>query len=421
MIRTTFQSTSRHTQKVIRDKFAELNDLQQKMATGKQITRPSDAPIDTANVIKLKTQNSQLRQYEKNIQDGLAWMQITDTTMVSMNSIVQRARELAIQGDTDTLSTTQRRYIAEEVEQLTRQAASLMNTRYKGDYLFSGAHTDRPAIVMRESLSSPQDKANGRMCYFDGTQPTIQIMGTLTIPDGSPIPGGSTIDIAAKRIIPSSMEISVSGVKMEEHVDYRIDYLKGEITLMGIGDKYPAITDHPMYGDFSREPLAVPGHNALDIKFSYMDESRDLNWNTINTDSRIYRIIEENISVAVNTTINDMAVDRDVDIFTSLIKLGEGLTYGNRVQINEAIGWLDRSADKILTAQSTNGSLVNRFDLTLERNETRQVEVTRLQSNLEDADYANVVTQYAVKQTVFNTALSSTARIIQSSLMNYLR
>jgi len=418
MIRTTFQSTSRHTQKVIRDKFAELSDLQQKMATGKQITRPSDAPIDTANVLKLKTQNSQLRQYEKNIQDGLAWMQITDATMVSMNSIIQRARELAIQGDTDTLSPTQRKYIAEEIEQLTRQAASLMNTRYKGDYLFSGANTDRPAIVMRESLSGPNDKLADRMCYFDATSSPIQIMDNLTIPDGITIPGGSSKELPVGKIIPGSLEISVGGVKMEEHVDYRVDYIKGEITLLGVGDKYPAITDHPMYKDFSR---TTPDYDALEIKFTYMDSDKDRNWDDINTEGRIYRIIEENISVAVNTTINDMAIDRDIDIFTSLIKLGEGLTYGNRIQINEAIGWLDRSADKILTAQSTNGSLVNRFDLTLERNEIRQVEVTRLQSNLEDADYANVVTQYAVKQTVFNTALSSTARIIQSSLMNYLR
>jgi flagellin-like hook-associated protein FlgL len=44
-----------------------------------------------------------------------------------------------------------------------------------------------------------------------------------------------------------------------------------------------------------------------------------------------------------------------------------------------------------------------------------------LQSNLEDADYANVVTQYAVKQTVFNAALNSTARIMQLSLMDYIR
>jgi flagellar hook-associated protein 3 FlgL len=82
---------------------------------------------------------------------------------------------------------------------------------------------------------------------------------------------------------------------------------------------------------------------------------------------------------------------------------------------------LDASLDIILSAQATNGSLLNRFSFTLERNVGQQVEVTRLQSNLEDADYAEAVTNYMIKQTVFNAALNSTARLMQLSLADYLR
>jgi flagellar hook-associated protein 3 FlgL len=82
---------------------------------------------------------------------------------------------------------------------------------------------------------------------------------------------------------------------------------------------------------------------------------------------------------------------------------------------------LDAGMNKILSAQSVNGSLVNRVETTLERNEMRQVEVTRLQSSYEDADLAKVITDYSVLYTVFQAALASTARIMQTSLADYLR
>jgi len=65
--------------------------------------------------------------------------------------------------------------------------------------------------------------------------------------------------------------------------------------------------------------------------------------------------------------------------------------------------------------------MINRFDTTLERNEFQILEVNRLRSDIEEADYATAITQFAVKQTVFNAALNSTARIMQMSLIDYIR
>ena len=437
MTRITFNSINRHTQSVIQGRFSELAALQQKMATGKQISRPSEGAIETANILKLRTQNAQLKQYETNIYDGLAWMQITDTTMTSMNSIVHRARELAIQGNSDTMSPTERRFIVSEIEQLTLQMASLLNTRYKGDYIFSGSETNHPAIVLKESLTSVSGKAANQMGYLEWNPVTDTVQ--LMHPNGSRAAPFQEV----RKVIPGSLEIIINDNAMREGIDYSVNYMTGQITLRNemVNDRYQY--NYPRPDDFNSweaaeqdEFLLLPPHpmrrngfftppgtyeSGFEIRFNYLDEPRDPHRGPISTDSRIIRQIEEGISIPINTTINDLAIDRNNDIFSSLIRLSDGLISGERRMVLDAIDNMDLTMGRILSAQATNGSVINRFDRTLERNEIQQTEVTRLQSNLEDADYATIVANYAVLQTVFNAALNSTARIMQTSLMDYIR
>jgi len=443
MTRITFNSINRHTQSVIQGRFSELAALQQKMATGKQISRPSEGAIETANILKLRTQNAQLKQYETNIYDGLAWMQITDTTMTSMNSIVHRARELAIQGNSDTMSPTERRFIVSEIEQLTLQMASLLNTRYKGDYIFSGSETNHPAIVLKESLTTESARRTNQMGYLWSTgADTLQIKH----PNGSNVTDPSRGDYNVRRVIPGSLEIFIGGDAMREGIHYSVDYMTGVITILDEGDEFfpnqipnpnfdntlPIDADNPEYIDLPPHPMRgtnffdpnrmpTPYLPGFDIRFNYLEEPADPHRGVINTDSRIIRQIEEGISIPINTTINDLAIDRNNDIFSSLIRLSDGLISGERDMVLRAIDNMDLTMNRILSAQATNGSVINRFDRTLERNEIQQTEVTRLQSNLEDADYATIVANYAVLQTVFNAALNSTARIMQTSLMDYIR
>jgi len=428
MIRTTFQTINRHTQSVIQTRYTDLAKLQQKMSTGKALTRPSDGPVETANSIKLKTQNVQLRQYETNIYDGLAWMEVTDTSLMSMNTVIERVRELAIQGDNDTLSPTERRYINDEIEQLTRQMVSLINTRYKGDYIFSGSQVNNPAVLLKEMKSGQQDKIDYGMAFFDGSGKNVGDTVNLMDPNSRQAGGTST---RIGKIIPGSLEIIVNGEKMVENVDYTVDYMSGEITLADVDGKYYPNIDpntslpyppHPMAQDWS--PTAIGYPSGIEIRVDYMDRVKDYYGNPIDTDSDIFRQIEEGTAIAINTTIDSLAVNGRTNIFTSLVKLGQALIrndLNNHIDINAAIKELDASVDKILAAQSTNGSIINRFETTLERNENQQTEVTRLESQLEDADYAEIITNYMVLQTVFNAALNSTARIMQTSLADYLR
>lgn len=422
-MRTTFNAVNRHTQFVIERKYAELATLQKKIATGKELTRPSDDPVAVSNVLALRSNNKGLEQFEKNINDGLSWMEITDTTMVSMNTILQRGRELAIQGDSDTLSETERAYIAEEVEQLTRQMISLANSRYKGDYIFSGSHTDKPAIPIKSSTANKStDYINFKMAYFDGTVNPKQIK----FPDGS---GAFKED--AENIIPGSMTIKYgdvsdpsSQIELVEGQDYSVNYQTGQLTLLPTAstDATTALSQDydPAGVNYSNGFHNPPVQHNIVLEFDMASVSEDIYGNPINTNSDILREIESGVKVSVNTTWADFDVNNGTNAVTSMIQLGEALLGDNQVGIRNAMDRIDESFNKILSAQSENGAKVNLFSTTRDRNENQQIETTRIQAELEDADYSEVISKYSVSQTVFNAALQSTAKIMQSSLANYI-
>ncbi len=409
-MRTTFNAVNRHTQYVIGNRYSDLAELQKKIATGKELARPSDDPVAVSNVIGLRSNNTGLKQFEKNTTDGLGWMEITDTTMVSMNTILQRGRELAIQGDSDTLSTTERAYIAEEIEQLTRQMISLSNSKFKGDYIFSGSHTNKPPVPIAPSaFKGPQSHTEYRMGYFNGTAPVgtpIQIFD----PRGNSLIADSKV---VRDIIPGSLTLKIDPQEYTEGVDYSVDYLNGQITILPGATPGLAANFNPTV------PAAAP-YNTLKLEFEYASESEDLYGRAINTDSDLFREIESGVQVAINTTFADFTVNNSVNAITSMIRLGGSLLANDQPGIRVAMDEIDTSFNKILSAQSENGAKVNLFNTTRGRNENQQVETTRIQSQLEDADYSDVISNYAIAQTVFDAALQSTAKIMQSSLANYL-
>jgi flagellar hook-associated protein 3 FlgL len=416
-MRTTFNAVNRHTKYVIERRYAELAKLQNKLSTGKELARPSDGAVDVANVIKLRGENKHLAQFEKNINDGMSWMAITDTTMASMNETLHKGRDLAIQGDNDTLSANERSFLAEEVQQLARQLISLTNSQYKGEYLFSGSHTDKPPVPVGNSDTTPADYTGNRMSFFNGTSPlaappaaanTFQIME----PNGSTVPAEHR---PVTHLLPGSMNIKVAGAPLTEGVDYSIDYLNGTIT-----DLTGSLTGT----DFT--PTAVPNPNyapttGLQFSFEHVTKSKDVYGNNINTDSKILREIDSSVRIKINTSYADLQIDSKTDMISSLIALGSALKGNDKAGINAAMDNIDTSFNRVLSSQSSNGAKMNLFESTLTRNEYKQIDISSHQSLLEDADYSEVVSDFSVAQTVFNAALQSTASIMQSSLVDFIR
>lgn len=108
-------------------------------------------------------------------------------------------------------------------------------------------------------------------------------------------------------------------------------------------------------------------------------------------------------------------------IFGVLDAIARGLEGDATVDLNAQLGKLDDQLDNLLAVRATVGARMNRFELIRYRLEADEVNVTRLLSKEEDADMAEVITYLKTAENVYRAALAAGARIIQPSLVDFLR
>lgn len=125
-----------------------------------------------------------------------------------------------------------------------------------------------------------------------------------------------------------------------------------------------------------------------------------------------------------NFFMNDPApadIKQDSGIIGILSKLKDDIENGKTSEMDSALGKLDEKMDALLTARATIGAKVNRLELQKSRLEDTKISFTGLLSQTEDADMAEVIMQLKMQENVYRASLGSGARIIQPSLMDFLR
>ncbi|TAA72223.1 flagellar hook-associated protein FlgL [Planococcus salinarum] len=120
--------------------------------TGKQVSKPSDDPHGAAKAMELKSALATNEQYERNTGEAKLWLDETDQTVNSMVDVMQRVRELAVQGNNETLSAEDRGAVALEVEELTAQLRQFADTKVNGVDLFTKSETP-PAVTSPKMMT----------------------------------------------------------------------------------------------------------------------------------------------------------------------------------------------------------------------------------------------------------------------------
>lgn len=119
----------------------QLATSQNRLSSGKQILKPSDDPFGTARALSYRAELAQNTQYQTNINNATSWQNATDSALGDISNLEQRARDLVVQGATDSTGDTGRQSIAAEIDQIIEGIKSTANTQYAGRYIFSGTAT----------------------------------------------------------------------------------------------------------------------------------------------------------------------------------------------------------------------------------------------------------------------------------------
>lgn len=171
-----------------------LSLTQRRLSSGKQITRPSDDPYGTSRAMELRSNLEGVRQYQRNVDDALAWTGVTDIALGKMGDTLARVRELTVQGASDTSGPVARDNIAAEIDQLIESVKQEANATYGGRYVLAGTRTD----VAPYAAGVPGDvyQGDGNAIVREiGPGVQLKINATADPILGSGAPDGKLLDV----------------------------------------------------------------------------------------------------------------------------------------------------------------------------------------------------------------------------------
>ena len=137
--RVTQNMMTRHSLDSLQSGLGRMARLQEQLSTGRVLNRPSDSPTGATTAMRLRDNLSATRQYQRNAQDGLAWLGTIDATLTSVTDQTRAARDIALQGaNSVAMSPASRQALATTVAQLREGLLASANTTHLGRPVFGG-------------------------------------------------------------------------------------------------------------------------------------------------------------------------------------------------------------------------------------------------------------------------------------------
>ena len=143
-MRITSDMSQRHVLSDLRRVQERLATAQSQVSSGKRIEKPSDDPLGAERAMRLNDQLESTGAYRTAVDESRSWLDATDSALGSLSDIVQHVRELTLQAANGSTSDAGRQSIKAQIDQLTEEAKTTLNSAYDGRYIFSGTATDTP-------------------------------------------------------------------------------------------------------------------------------------------------------------------------------------------------------------------------------------------------------------------------------------
>lgn len=216
-IRPTQKNLYANTVLYANNALSNLMDLNMQSSSQKKVNRPSDDPAGIARIMTYKTRIQVVERYETNVDTAKGWLSTADNTLLQVNTVLARTKELAEQGATGTYSAANRKQISFEIRQLMGQLTNLANTDFENRSIFAGHKYDESAYVSGQMLQSTADPT--LQSYFDVDRWAQSVSGaeldsTMTVKfvdSSGALPAGTQTTIGSGAISGLTARYSLDG------------------------------------------------------------------------------------------------------------------------------------------------------------------------------------------------------------------
>ncbi|MCP3867062.1 MAG: flagellar hook-associated protein 3 [Gammaproteobacteria bacterium] len=382
----------------------KLSDTQRQLSTGQRILNPSDDPAGAARVLNLNRAISTVQQYQTNAKQAQGRLEAEESVLSGVTNVLQRSRDLAIQGNNGTLSGVDKKALALEVRQLLDQTLSMANSKNSsGEYIFSGYQTDTQPFSLQ---------ASGNYHYAgDLGQRQLQISSDRFIADGDT---GFDVFVDVKTAKMASVQsLAASDLAAINDGDFTVDG-GNRIGPVSIG-AIPMATD---VAERSRQLRDAINRVSEDTGVRAVSDGGTLTLSTLEGE-RI--TVEQAAGVDARTGLasgTTVAKEAKRNIFDTLNNMAADLEKDLRV--DRYIEDLRLAMDNILETRSRVGSQLNTIDQQKEVNADLELSLASSKSEEQDLDYAEALSRFERQKLALEAAQQSYVKIKSLSLFDYM-
>ena len=190
-------------------------------------------------------------------------------------------------------------------------------------------------------------------------------------------------------------------------------------TMRAVAEEVKTIYDHILQLANTKlgNSYIFAGHEIDTVPFS-RDDDYITSYN--GDKGEISIIAGENVEIGINVNGEELFLS-EVNIFGILRELKTGLETNDSAAISDQLEPLDDALDQILKAMADAGAKLNRLETTENHWADFKLNIEHMLSDTEDADMIKTVTDLASQETAYQASLAASARVIQPSLLDFLR
>jgi len=143
-MRITNKMLSNNFLRDMRTNLNNLSTIQNQMASGKQIRKPSDDPAKASKIMQMYSDIDANTQYNSNIKNTSNWLDTTDKVLGQIGDVTTRIQELLVSVN-GTFGPNERAAVKDEINQKVGELSQMLNTSFDGKYIFGGTRgTTKP-------------------------------------------------------------------------------------------------------------------------------------------------------------------------------------------------------------------------------------------------------------------------------------
>jgi flagellar hook-associated protein 3 FlgL len=398
----------------IQNNADQLQNLQETMASGRRINRLSDDPVAATQALDFRTKLSFFDMLKRVTQQTFTWLDRSEAELAHTGDLINRTKTLALAQANDSADAASRRVTAEEISNITQALVQTGNSKLGKVYIFSGSKTLTQPLVEGDSVQPAQvntEHLESDLAFLvDPEQFKGQFKGFSQHPYIVRITQGGEMGRARFQVSDDGGKSWSRNKALLPDIEvFNEDGASSDKVMLKILDP----------NDKLGEPMIFP--KGLEFVFDSNPPVRYLG----NDDKRLIPT-SEGILQPVNVTAKDIFFKnpdrpKSVNIFDMLESIRRAMEDNDRVVLEQRLQDIDDAYDQVLSRRADIGAARKELDDQLDKIRDREFNNTKQLSELEDLNFPAAVMEMNLADVRNKASLDTSARMIQPSLLNFLR